>query len=69
MCQGGVFEQHLREASVSEVITVYLDVAKHVFHVLGVDDRGQTIFGKRIRRGKLLDSVPSEFGTRRYNLR
>src|SRR6187399_3134225 len=55
MCQSGVFEQHLREASVSEVITVGLDIAKHVFHAHGVDDRGRPIFSKRISRGKLLD--------------
>jgi transposase len=40
---------------VSEVITVGLDIAKHVFHAHGVDDRGRTIFSKRINRGKLLD--------------
>ena len=55
MCQSGVFEHHLREASVSEVITVGLDIAKHVFHAHGVDERGRTIFSKRISRGKLLD--------------
>jgi transposase len=40
---------------VSEVITIGLDIAKHVFHAHGVDDRGRTIFSKRISRGKLLD--------------
>ena len=39
----------------SEVITVGLDIAKHVFHAHGVDDRGRPIFSKRISRGKLLD--------------
>ena len=39
----------------SEVITVGLDIAKHVFHAHGVDDRGRAIFSKRISRGKLLD--------------
>ena len=55
MCQSGVFEQHLREASVSGVITVGLDIAKHVFHAHGVDDQGRALFSKRISRGKLLD--------------
>ena len=45
----------LREASVSEVITIGLDIAKHVFHVHGADERGRAIFSKRISRGKLLD--------------
>jgi transposase len=32
-----------------------LDIAKHVFHAHGADERGQAIFSKRISRGKLLD--------------
>ena len=39
----------------SEVITIGLDIAKHVFHVHGADERGRTMFSKRISRGKLLD--------------
>ena len=48
-------EHHLREASVSEVITIGLDIAKHVFHAHGVDERGRALFSKRISRGKLLE--------------
>jgi hypothetical protein len=55
MCQSGGVEHHLREASVSEVITIGLDIAKHVFHVHGADERGRAMFNKRISRGKLLD--------------
>src|ERR1700745_2968072 len=55
MCQSGGVEHHLREASVSEVITIGLDIAKHVFHVHGADERGRAIFSKRISRRKLLD--------------
>jgi transposase len=40
---------------VSEVIIIGLDIAKHVFHVHGADERGRAIFSKRISRGKLLD--------------
>jgi transposase len=40
---------------VSEVITVGLDIAKHVFHAHGADGRGRAIFSKRISRRKLLD--------------
>ena len=39
----------------SEVITIGLDIAKHVFHAHGADERGRAVFSKRISRGKLLD--------------
>jgi transposase len=55
MCQSGGVEHHLREASVSEVITIGLNIAKHVFHVHGADERGRALFSKRISRAKLLD--------------
>src|SRR4029077_20412503 len=55
MWQSGGIEPHLREASVSEVIIIGLDIAKNVFHVHGADARGRVIFRKRISRGKLLD--------------
>src|SRR6476469_9335155 len=55
MCQSGDVEHHLREASVSEVITIGLDIAKHVFHVHGANERGRAVFSKRISRAKLLD--------------
>jgi transposase len=32
-----------------------LDIAKHVFHAHGADERGRAIFSKRISRGKLLE--------------
>src|SRR3954454_11756665 len=55
MCQSGGVEHHLREASMSEVIIIGLDIAKHVFHAHGADGKGRAIFSKRISRGKLLD--------------
>ena len=55
MCQSGGVEHHLREASVSKVIIIGLDIAKHVFHAHGADGRGRAMFSKRISRGKLLD--------------
>ena len=39
----------------SKVIIIGLDIAKHVFHVHGADERGRSLFIKRISRGKLLD--------------
>src|SRR3974377_2563854 len=50
-----VLSTTLREASVSEVSIIGLDIAKHVFHVHGADERGRAVFSKRISRGKLLD--------------
>ena len=55
MCQSGGVDHHLREASVSEVSTIGLDIAKHVFHAHGADERGRAVFSKKISRGKLLD--------------
>jgi transposase len=55
MCQSGGVEHHLREASVSKVIIIGLDIAKHVFHAHGADERGRAVFSKKIGRGKLLD--------------
>src|SRR5579864_6350198 len=55
MCQGGVSKLYLREASMEQVIIIGLDIAKDVFHVHGADERGRTIFSKRISRGRLLD--------------
>jgi transposase len=40
---------------VSEVTTIGLDIAKHVFHAHGADATGRTVFSRRITRGKLLE--------------
>ena len=37
-----------------QVITIGLDIAKHVFHAHGVDGRGAKLFSKRISRSGLL---------------
>src|ERR1700751_4676108 len=55
MCQSGGVKHHLREASVSEVSIIGLDIAKYVFHVHGADEKGRAVLSKRISRGKLLD--------------
>ena len=55
MCQSGCVQHHLREASVSEVSIIGLDIAKHVFHIHGADERGRAVLSKRISRGKLPD--------------
>tara|TARA_B000000460_G_scaffold204933_2_gene151924 strand:- start:3959 stop:4324 length:366 start_codon:yes stop_codon:yes gene_type:complete len=55
MCQSGGVETSLREASVSEVTTIGLDIAKNVFHAHGADERGTMIFSRKLTRSKLLD--------------
>jgi transposase len=44
----------LEEASVTEVTTIGLDIAKHVFQAHGVDATGRAVFRKKISRAKLL---------------
>src|SRR5262249_24130562 len=43
-----------REPSMSEVTTIGLDLAKHVFQVHGIDAQGATGLRKRLRRGQVL---------------
>jgi len=43
-----------REASVSEVITVGLDLAKSVFQAHGADASGEVVFRKKLRRDQVL---------------
>jgi transposase len=37
-----------------EITTIGLDIAKHVFHVHGVDEHGRMVFSKRVSRTSLL---------------
>lgn len=43
----------LEEASMSEISTIGLDIAKHVLHAHGADANGLQVFSRRITRGKL----------------
>jgi hypothetical protein len=45
-----------REPSMSEITTIGLDLAKHVFQVHGVDAEGTTVLRRRLRRNQVLDS-------------
>jgi transposase len=38
-----------REPSMSEITTIGLDLAKHVFQVHGIDAEGTTVLRKRVR--------------------
>ena len=38
----------------AEVITIGLDIAKHVFHAHGADGQGRGVFSKRLSRAKVL---------------
>ena len=54
MCQSGGVEHHSREASVGEVSTIGLDIAKSVFQAHGADASGAVVFRKKLSRGRLL---------------
>jgi transposase len=49
-----VFEDHLSEASVEEVSTIGLDLAKHVFQAHGARLSGAVVFRKKLRREQVL---------------
>jgi transposase len=55
-----VLNDHLREASMGEVTTIGLDIAKQVFHVHGADASGAMLFSRRITRAKLLPFFASQ---------
>ena len=43
-----------REPSMSEITTIGLDLAKHVFQVHGIDAQGMTVLRSRLRRNQVL---------------
>src|SRR5262245_18217147 len=42
------------EPSMSEITTIGLDLARHVFQVHGIDAQGTTVLRNRMRRGQVL---------------
>src|SRR3984885_3387818 len=50
----------MREAPVTTVSTIGLDIAKHVFQAHGADASGQAVFRKEITRAKLIDFLASQ---------
>src|SRR5438552_7037787 len=50
-----VHVQSLRGGGMMKVTTVGLDLAKSVFTMQGVDERGSAVLRKTVRRGKLLE--------------
>ena len=53
--KAGVSITYEQEASMEEVSTIGLDIAKSVFQAHGADAAGRQLFSKRITRGKLLE--------------
>ena len=43
----------------SEIKTIGLDLAKHVFQIHGVDAAGECVLRKRLRRGQVVSFSPS----------
>jgi transposase len=60
MCQGDGVELPAKEASMEQATTIGLDIAKHVFQVLGADGAGHVLFRKRIARAKLLGFLATQ---------
>src|SRR3954453_2043816 len=54
VCQSGGVEQPLREASMGQVSTIGLDLAKSIFQVHGADASGAVVIRKRLRRNQVL---------------
>jgi hypothetical protein len=54
MCHSGGVENTTEEASMGEVSTVGIDLAKSVFQVHGSDPTGAVIFRKKLRRDQVL---------------
>jgi transposase len=50
----------MREAPVTTVSAIGLDIAKHVFQAHGADASGQAVFRKKITRTKLIDFLASQ---------
>jgi transposase len=49
-----VVEDHQqREPSMGEIITIGIDIAKHVFQLHGVDGAGEVVLSRRLRRGQV----------------
>src|SRR5690242_14107313 len=55
MCQGGGVEQPPGEASMGQVSTIGLDIAKRVFQARGADATGRVVFRKRLARAKVFE--------------
>ena len=54
VCQSEGVEQHSEEASMGQVSTVGLDLAKNIFQAHGADVSGEVVFRKKLGRGRLL---------------
>jgi transposase len=50
----------LREASVTEISVIGLDIAKQTFQAHGVDASGRVVFRRKIARGRLLEFFSSQ---------
>src|SRR4051794_6513227 len=53
VCQSGGVEHHSREASMGQVSTIGLDLAKSVFQVHAADASGAVVVRKRLRRSQV----------------
>jgi transposase len=54
MCQDRGVVSHEEEPSMAKSSTIGLDIAKHVFQVHGVDERGAVVLRRRLRRSEVV---------------
>src|SRR5689334_12509937 len=54
LCQRRDVERPAEEASMGQVHTIGLDIAKHVFQAHGADGSGAVVFRKKLRRAQVL---------------
>jgi hypothetical protein len=57
--QYGQFMDDDRTEAVMNVALLSIDLAKNIFQLYGVDERGQPVLSRRVSRQKLLESVIS----------
>jgi hypothetical protein len=58
--QSGVVDHHLTEASMSEVSTIGLDLAKNVFQEHGANASGALVLRKKPRRDRVLKFLAAQ---------
>jgi transposase len=56
MCQGGDSQAipFTKEATTMKITTIGLDLAKNIFQLHGVDERGRVVLKKQLKRARVL---------------
>ncbi|SPW32405.1 Uncharacterised protein [Edwardsiella tarda] len=55
LCHSGTINRHyLSGAAIMSVKTIGIDLAKEVFQIHGIDEHGNRLFNKQLKRAKML---------------